>query len=170
MLRNCPTCGRLLTTPPGAPCPHCLAQEDEAMARIAAYLDQGGRPSFADVVAATGVAPKVVRRLVDQGRLVLADYGRPRYCALCGRPLSEPEGRICAACARQVRGGSTRPAAASRGSPGVGSRSGFYSHPAGLAVPPMHPWPGARGPEGRPPSTREEGAAPRTRPEEPRRS
>ena len=122
LLRNCPVCGGLLTSPPGVPCPRCLQEEESAVARIDAFLKEGGAATLAAVTQATGVRAAVVRRLVRSGRVVLQE-GRAQQCLLCGRPLQTGT-RLCSECAQRASttrrpGGSgpavTRPAARGRG-------------------------------------------------------
>ncbi len=134
VLRNCPDCGRLLTTPPGVPCAECLQEEDTAVARITAYLEAGGVPSLAMVARGTGIKTRLLRRLAHSGRVLLNDSGVPGgACAICGRTLTDPGGRVCAQCARRMTpggvapsGGPGRPTAETR--PG---RRGFYSQHGG---------------------------------------
>lgn len=120
MLRNCPQCGRLLTTPPGAPCPACLAEEEDALRRVSAYLEAGGSPTFAAVAAGTGLPTRLIRRLVDTGRLVLGGEGATGLCSVCGRPVSGP-GRLCPACARRLQ-------RRAGGGPSDDRVAGYHSH------------------------------------------
>ena len=104
------------------------------MARITAYLDAGGVASLAMVARGTGIRTGLLRRLVQGGRVLLSDGGAPGgACAICGRPLTDPGGRMCPDCARRMtpRGatsvsGQRRPIVDNR--PG---RSGFYSQHGG---------------------------------------
>lgn len=133
MLRNCSACGRLLTSPAGTPCPHCLADEDALVAQILDFLQQGGTPTLASVVAGTGVQTKAIRRLVASGRITLSGEGHTARCVFCGTPLPGGAAKVCAACAAKAH---LAPRAAPqvvppRGREGgaAGSRSGFHSDP-----------------------------------------
>ncbi len=110
-LRNCPGCGRLLTTPAGTPCPWCREEEDRAVDRIQAYLEAGGAPSMGAISQTLGLRLSLLRRLVGSGRLELGGAGeQTRRCAFCQRPLAQgTSGHVCAECARQAleRGGVT---------------------------------------------------------------
>ena len=130
MLRNCPQCGRLLATPPGTPCPACLAEEDDAVLRIRRHLEEGGTPVLAAVARATGLRPALLRRLAQRGRIALQDGSRGGpACEVCGRPL--PEGaHICAPCAARLAGSGAEPER-----PAEGRRGGFYSRPDGAPAP-----------------------------------
>ncbi len=138
MLRNCPHCGRLLTTPPGTPCATCLREEDDAVVRIQAYLDRGGTPSVALVAQSTGLKIGLLRRLVKSGRVMLGDAsvaGRA-VCAICGRELNAFGAKMCAECARRMDPRSTG-ASAPLGrqhevAPPV--RGGFYSQRGGTGT------------------------------------
>ena len=107
------------------------------MARITAYLDAGGVPSLAMVSRGTGLKTGLLRRLVQSGRVLLSDGGAPGgACAVCGRPLTDPSGRVCPDCARRMtpRGQAStnrqqRPTIETRT-----GRSGFYSQHGGGGV------------------------------------
>lgn len=163
MLRNCPHCGRLLTTPPGTPCAHCLAAEDAALGRIHAHLEAGGAATMAEVARTTGTPLPLLRRLVRTGRITLADGAGDR-CVLCGGRL-EGEGRLCGACARRVRSeapatGGAGPRRAAVGPSGRGAA--FHSLPVPL---PSGTFPPGLGREGDPAS----GGLPPQNPRAPRR-
>ena len=134
VLRNCPNCGRLLTSSPGTPCPYCAAEDDVVVEAITAHLAAEGDHSLSGVVAATGVPAKVVRRLVESGRIALGMDGNAVNCVLCGAPLRGSPGKVCAVCAAKVQAArrsavrSTRPAP----QPPTDSsdRRGYHSRPA----------------------------------------
>jgi predicted amidophosphoribosyltransferase len=102
VLRNCPHCGRLLTSPPGVPCPNCEDEEDRAFVLIEDHLASGGAPTLGGVMQGTGVAASVIRRLVDRGRIHLADAGGAAVCLICGQPLHN-ESTICSRCAKRMQ-------------------------------------------------------------------
>jgi hypothetical protein len=134
VLRNCPTCGRLLTSAPGTPCPFCRAEDDAVVETIAAHLAAGGDRSLSAVVAGTGIPAKVVRRLVESGRITLAvEGGAPTNCALCGAPLRGAPGRVCTACAAKMQAAHRTAVRSVRGeAPREGpERHGYYSRPGG---------------------------------------
>jgi len=138
MLRNCRHCGRVLTTSPGTPCAHCLADEDAALERVQAYLDAGGAPSLADVARATALPVGLLRRLVRARRIGLSDSAAGSGCVLCGRSLEGLPSRLCRHCAEKVetdrdRGGPPRRPAPPAPGPNTASparRGGYYSRPA----------------------------------------
>ena len=84
------------------PCPDCEEEEDRAYQLIEAHLAEGGAPTLAGVMQATGVRAAVIRRLVQRGRIHLADASATRTCALCGQSLPS-EGQICSRCAERMR-------------------------------------------------------------------
>ena len=135
MLRNCRYCGRVLTTPPGTPCAHCLAEEDAAVERIHAYLEQGGAPMLADVARETSVPLVLLRRLMRGGRIALSEGTSGGACVLCGRSLEGGPGRLCRHCAAKVEverlaaDAQRRPESPRRAPQATapGRRSGFYS-------------------------------------------
>jgi hypothetical protein len=130
VLRNCPQCGRLLASPPGTPCPACLAEEDDAVERIRRHLEDGGTPILAAVARETGLRPALLRRLAQRGRIELQDGERGGPCCeVCGRAL--PGGaHICASCAARLSGPDPEP-----DRPRGSGRRGFYSRPDGAPTP-----------------------------------
>ncbi len=109
MLRNCATCGRLLTLPEGVPCPSCLAEEDAAFDRIRRYLEDGGVPSRGAVSRQLGLRISVLNRLQASGRIQLtADR---RHCRICAVPLDT--GEVCPDCLRKFGSQNRGPAASS---------------------------------------------------------
>jgi predicted amidophosphoribosyltransferase len=135
VLRNCPQCGRLLTTPPGMPCAACLEEEDTAVERILEYLAGGGPPTVAQVARQTGLRPALLRRLAQRGRIALHDGdGRMATCDVCGRPVGEPHSRICHDCVVRMAGrdGDRRAAVAAPAPAELRRpRRGFYSREDG---------------------------------------
>lgn len=130
MLRNCRYCGRLLTTPPGTPCPDCLAEEEAAVAKIEAYLGQGGMPTVSDVAQDTGVALVLLRRLVREGRIHLSEGPAGGVCVLCGKPLEGAPGRLCPRCAAKVAGEARHASKHSQAQSAAAEaerRTGYYS-------------------------------------------
>lgn len=121
MLRNCATCGRLLTGPAGTPCPDCLAAETEALEKILAYLEAGGTPTMSAVIDGTRVPARLLRRLVQSGRIVLTGEGGA--CPLCGRAPRASGQRLCFDCARRIR------AAAVGGPKRRGGQGAYHSRP-----------------------------------------
>jgi hypothetical protein len=133
MLRNCRYCGRLLTTSAGTPCAHCLAEENAAVERIQGYFAAGGAATMADVARETGISMVLLRRLMREGRITLAETSGGA-CVLCGQALEGAPGRLCRRCAVRVAppagaegGGRERSRNGSAQATVSGWRSGFYS-------------------------------------------
>ena len=131
MLRNCATCGRLLTLAEGVPCPFCLAEEDAAVERIRRYIEDGGAVSLGSVSRALGVPISLLNRLQAAGRIQLTGDGR--RCRTCGSPLES--GEVCPDCLRKFggrAGASAGPSAPARtvGGPHAATQSRMYGRDA----------------------------------------
>ena len=105
---------------------------------ITAHLADGGDHSLSGVVAGTGVPAKVVRRLVESGRITLGMDGSTLSCILCGAPLRGSPGKVCAICAAKVQAArrsavrSTRPAQPPLTE--ASERRGYHSRPGGAGL------------------------------------
>jgi predicted amidophosphoribosyltransferase len=121
-LRNCLECGRLFVGT-AAVCPECRQAEDAAFERVRDYLGENPSASIRETCEATEVAPALLHRFVEEGRLVLAS-GAGATCKICGAPVTS--GRLCAACQAELERAKERSARGSKGPSG-----GFYSRPSG---------------------------------------
>jgi predicted amidophosphoribosyltransferase len=121
-LRNCRDCGKLFVG--SLPlCPDCRQAEDDAFGQVREYLRRHPAASIPETSEATGVAPALVRRFVEEGRLTLQGADAAT-CRICGVPVAS--GRICPRCLAEMRREPGGPARAAK----APSR-GFYSRPAG---------------------------------------
>lgn len=102
-----------------------MQEEESAIARIDAFLKEGGAATLAAVTQSTGVRPAVVRRLVRSGRVVLQE-GTAQQCLLCGRPLQTGT-RLCPRCAQRAAA-TRRPEGSASAAPRPAARGrGLYS-------------------------------------------
>jgi predicted amidophosphoribosyltransferase len=117
-LRNCLECGRLFVGP--APvCPDCRRAQEAAFDRVRAYLADNPAASIRETCEATEVAPGLLRRFVEEGRLVLAATAGAT-CKVCGAPVTS--GRLCPDCQGELQRDQEKSARASNRHSG-----GFYS-------------------------------------------
>ncbi len=121
-LRNCRECGRLFVGATPA-CPECRKAEDAAFERVRTYLGENPSASIRETCEATEVAPGLVRRFVEDGRLILA-AGAGATCKICGAPVTS--GRLCADCQAELERAKERSGRTSNGPSG-----GFYSRRSG---------------------------------------
>ena len=98
-LANCKECGKLFVQNPAGICPDCYRMIEEQETKVAAYLRDNRRASIAEVHEATGVAEKIILKMIKKGRIV-GDIAIEYPCESCGKPISE--GRVCGECGRRV--------------------------------------------------------------------
>ena len=98
-LANCPECGKLYVENPAKLCPDCYRQEEENEEKVAKYLRSNRGASIPDIHEATGVAEKIILKMIKKGRIT-GDIQVEYPCESCGRPILE--GRVCAECGRRV--------------------------------------------------------------------
>lgn len=100
-LRNCKGCGKLFLSTGGQFCVECLDKQAEIEHRIVEYVRENPQCTIPEIVAAIEVNEKIVRKLIEEGRLVQlgVDYKYP--CVKCGAPIVS--GQYCSRCAKQFR-------------------------------------------------------------------
>ena len=98
-LANCPECGKLYVENPAKLCPDCYRQEEENEEKVAQYLRDNRGASISEIHEATGVAEKIILKMIKKGRIT-GDIRVEYPCESCGRPILE--GRVCAECGRRV--------------------------------------------------------------------
>lgn len=82
-------------------CPACYAAFEEDEMKVVEYLRKKRKASLEEIHKGTGVAQKVILRMVRQNRLT-SEFQIEYPCETCGAPIFE--GRLCEACARNVLG------------------------------------------------------------------
>mgnify|MGYP002625910961 CR=1 FL=1 len=100
-LRNCKGCGKLFMSR-GVPfCVDCLDKQAEDEKRIIQYVSDNPLCTIIEIVNALGINENIVRRLIEEGRLIQAgiDYKYP--CSKCGEPIAS--GQYCDKCAKKLR-------------------------------------------------------------------
>lgn len=100
-LRNCRGCGKLFMSSGGIFCPACVDKQHQDEQRIIDYVGEHPDCTVLDIVKALGINEAIVRRLIEEGRLLQAgiDYYYP--CARCGVPIAA--GQYCEDCAEQLK-------------------------------------------------------------------
>ena len=95
-LRNCMECGKICMENPSKLCPECYAQEEVHEHTIGEYLRKTGRATIDKIHTDTGVAEKIILRMLKSGRLF--SNGMIGYpCDMCREPIYD--GRLCSDCA-----------------------------------------------------------------------
>jgi len=100
-IANCPECGKIYMENPAKMCPACYAAFEEDEMKVVEYLRKKRKASLEEIHKGTGVAQKVILRMVRQNRLT-SEFQIEYPCETCGAPIFE--GRLCEACARNVLG------------------------------------------------------------------
>lgn len=98
-LANCRECGKLFLQNPAGICPDCYRIEEEYEEKVAKFLRDNRRASIAEVHEATGVAEKIILKMIKKGRIT-GDIQVEYPCETCGKPILE--GRVCQECGRRV--------------------------------------------------------------------
>jgi flagellar operon protein (TIGR03826 family) len=104
-IRNCKRCGKVFNFVGSAVCAECAQREQEDFAKVREYLFGHPNSTTLEVTKATGVDPKVISRLLREGRL-LADNiqvsdGEELRCEKCGQAISR--GRFCEKCVGEMK-------------------------------------------------------------------
>ncbi|MBP1763059.1 MAG: YvyF: flagellar operon protein [Firmicutes bacterium] len=100
-IANCPECGKIYMENPTKMCPACYAVFEENEQKVVEFLRKKRKASLEEIHKGTGVAQKIILRMVRQNRL-MSDFQIEYPCETCGAPIVE--GRLCEACARNVLG------------------------------------------------------------------
>ena len=100
-LRNCKGCGKLFMYRGVKFCVDCLEKQAGDEHRIIDYVKANPLCTIVDIVRDTGIDEKIVRRLIEEGRLIQAgiDYKYP--CSKCGALIAS--GQYCEKCAKKLR-------------------------------------------------------------------
>ena len=98
-IANCPQCGKVFVENPSGICPECYAQEEQDTYKVGEYLRDHPKSHIQEVHEATGVAVKVIMRMIQKGRII-GDYELAYPCESCGAPIMQ--GRVCADCSRNI--------------------------------------------------------------------
>lgn len=100
-IKNCSRCGKIYVENSMKLCPECIAQEEEDEHKIVEYLrDVVDHASIDQIHEATGVAIKVINRMIKQGRIITSGTVSITYpCEGCGTPITE--GQYCSRCSNE---------------------------------------------------------------------
>jgi len=98
-LANCKECGKLFMQNPSGLCLDCYRIEEENEEKVASYLRDHRRASIPEVNEATGVAEKIILKMLKNGRIT-GDIEVAYPCESCGKLITE--GRVCLECSRRV--------------------------------------------------------------------
>jgi len=104
-IRNCKRCGKVFNYTGVSLCGECAQQEQEDFEKVRAYLFEHPNSTTIEVTNATGIDPKVISRLLKDGRLladnVQATNGGEFKCEKCGQTISR--GRFCEKCVVELK-------------------------------------------------------------------
>lgn len=100
-LRNCKGCGRVFMSKGAKFCPACIDKQHEDEQRIIDYVSDNPNCTILDIVKALGIQEGVVRRLIEEGRLLQAGIDFFYPCERCGAPIAA--GQYCADCAEKLK-------------------------------------------------------------------
>lgn len=100
-IANCPQCGKVFVENPSGICPDCYAQEEKDTYLVGEYLRDHPKSHIQEVHEETGVAIKVIMRMIKKGR-VIGDYDLSYPCESCGAPITH--GRVCDTCSNKILG------------------------------------------------------------------
>lgn len=100
-LKNCSRCGKIYVENSARLCPDCVEQEEEDERKIVEYLrDVVDHASVEQIHEATGVAIKVINRMIKQGRIVTNGTVSISFpCEGCGTPITS--GQYCSSCSNE---------------------------------------------------------------------
>jgi hypothetical protein len=99
-LKNCTECGTLMVEHPSGLCPKCLEIENEAEDKVAEFLRSTRHASVVEIEEATGVAIKIIMRMLKRGRIFNSDNVVAYPCERCGNAITE--GHLCGSCSRDA--------------------------------------------------------------------
>jgi uncharacterized protein len=104
-IRNCKRCGKVFNFIGFAVCSECAKQEQEDFEIVREYLFSHPNSTTIEVTNATGIDPKVISRLVKEGRLLVDNIqitdGEEFKCEKCGQAIFK--GRFCEKCAGEMK-------------------------------------------------------------------
>lgn len=100
-LRNCKGCGKLFMYRGVKFCVDCLEKQAEDEHRIIDYVKANPLCTIIEIVRDTGIDEKIVRRLIEEGRLIQAGVEYKYPCSKCGEPIMS--GQYCDKCAKKLR-------------------------------------------------------------------
>jgi flagellar operon protein (TIGR03826 family) len=102
-IRNCKRCGKVFNYVGVAVCNECTQQEQEDFEKVREYLFNHQNSTTIEVTNATGVDPKVISRLVKEGRLLVDNIadGDELKCEKCGQAILN--GRFCEKCVAEMK-------------------------------------------------------------------
>ena len=98
-LKNCPNCGKLMIDTPLGICRDCYALEEAAEMKVVEFLRDVPRASLAEIHEATGVANKIIMRMIRDKRL-FSDVVISYPCESCRTLITD--GRVCAKCGAEL--------------------------------------------------------------------
>ncbi len=104
-IRNCKRCGKIFNYVGVAVCNECSRQEQEDFEKVREYLFNHPNSTTIEVTNATGIDPKVISRLLKEGRLLADNIQTPDgdeiKCEKCGQPIFK--GRFCEKCVADMK-------------------------------------------------------------------
>ncbi|NCB29333.1 MAG: flagellar protein [Clostridia bacterium] len=101
-LQECEFCGLPFHSVGSNLCGKCAQRIDEDFLKARKYIyKHGDRADFASVVENTGVDEKVLRYLIRQGRVQIADEVGGAQCRICGKRVTN--GALCVDCMQKFQ-------------------------------------------------------------------
>jgi len=104
-IRNCKRCGKVFNSVGSSVCVECTQREQEDFEKVREYLFSHPNSTTLEVTKETGVDPKVISRLLREGRLMadniqIGDNEELR-CEKCGQAILK--GRFCEKCVTDLK-------------------------------------------------------------------
>jgi flagellar operon protein (TIGR03826 family) len=105
-IRNCKRCGKVFNyVGVASVCAECAQREQEDFQKVREYLFAHPNSTTLEVTKATGIDPKVISRLLKEGRLLadniqISDSEELR-CEKCGQAIGK--GRFCEKCVSEMK-------------------------------------------------------------------
>lgn len=96
---NCPECGKIYMENPAKLCPACYAAFEADEEKVVEFLRSKRKASLEEIHAGTGVAHKVILRMMKQHRLT-SEFQVSYPCESCGAMITD--GRLCPDCTKNV--------------------------------------------------------------------
>lgn len=100
-IKNCRGCGRLFLSNGSYYCSDCIEKQTEIEQRIIKYVKANPDCTIPDIVNALGINEKIVRKLIEEGRLYQAGVDFYYPCVKCGTPIIA--GQYCDKCIKKMK-------------------------------------------------------------------
>ena len=98
---NCKVCGRAYVETGNKMCRNCYEKEQEMQIEVMSYVRDHPDCTATEIMEALDVPPGVIRRMIQEGRFLIADIKDVSYpCSKCGAPIIV--GHLCSKCQEET--------------------------------------------------------------------